>query len=90
MYGTKFPQTLSNPMMVLWWDLDEFTIIVLFVVLWFLCANWWTLAAIFVVPWVYIKSKRRAARGFFKHLLYSLGLAQIKGYPSPFHHTFRE
>jgi hypothetical protein len=37
-----------------------------------------------------VESQQKTLRGFFKHLLYSLGLAQIKGYPSPFHHTFRE
>ncbi len=89
-YGTRFPQYLSGMMQILWWEMDEAAMIFLmfFAAMVFDHPLIW--AGIIVVPWMYIKIKRRGSRGYFKHFLYSLGFVKLKGYPSAFERNFSE
>jgi type IV conjugative transfer system protein TraL len=89
-YGTRFPQFLSNQIMIIWWELDEAMLILIMVFIWFVASSWITFALVIIVPWAFIKAKRRSSRGYLKHLLYRLGLAKLDGYPSAFHRSFLE
>jgi uncharacterized membrane protein YphA (DoxX/SURF4 family) len=76
--------------MIIWWELDEAMLIFFMVVFWFMASSWFTFGAAFIVPYAYIKIKRRSSNGFFKHLLYRAGLVHLDGYPSSFHTKFIE
>ena len=89
-YGARCPQTLNDPIMILWWEIDEAMIILILIFVWFISSSWFTAILAYAVPYGYIKSKRKASKGFFKHLLYRVGLAKLDGYPSPFIKSFRE
>lgn len=88
-YGTRFPQHLSGMLQILWWELDEAMLILLCFssalifggIVWF---------APIILPYVFIKAKRKGSRGFFKHLLYFCGLAKLDGYPTFFEKNFIE
>lgn len=55
-----------------------------------LVSNIFTWALAFAGPYFYSKAKRKYPRGFFKHMLYYMGLIKIEGYPSAFIKEFRE
>lgn len=80
-YGAKFPRYLSSPLQMLWWESDEVAVIFVCFMSAMLYGGilWFTLL---VVPYLYIKTKKRYPKGFFKHLLYCLGLVKLDGYPS--------
>jgi type IV conjugative transfer system protein TraL len=84
-----FPQHLSRPFQVLFWETDDLAIV-------FLCM---TLALVFggltwflliVGPVAFGMLKRNRPRAFLRHLLYECGLLRYKGYPSSFVKIFRE
>lgn len=77
-------------MQILWWEMDEAAMIFMMFSCALIFGGLLTWAAVFVVPWCYIKVKRRGARGYFKHFLYSLGLVKLDGYPSAFEKNFSE
>lgn len=85
----RFPQYLSSPIQVLWWEADDLGII-------FVC---FTLALIFggvcwilliLGPALYARLKKRHQRGFLKHALYALGIKDLSPYPGPFVNRFNE
>jgi len=83
----RFPQYLSSPFQVLWFETDELGIIFLFftVALIYGGVSWIMLLA---GPWMYSKLKKKYPRGFLRHLLYFMGLVSMKGYPSYFEEEF--
>jgi len=93
-----FPQYLSAPYQVLWWETDEVAIMVFsytvsstfgkfFELSFFALVTW----AILLVPYfVYNYYKSKYPSGFFKHMLYFLGLKRVPHYPSYFIHDFSE
>jgi len=85
----RFPQYLSSPIQVLWWEADDLGII-------FIC---FTLALVFggplwlllvFGPMLYSRAKKKHSRGFLKHMLYFIGLKDLSPYPGPFERSFRE
>ena len=91
MAGTsrKFPQYLSRPFQVLWFEVDELAIFTftLTVALIYGGLAW----IVFVgVQYGYIRTKRSKPRGFLKHLLYACALLQMKNYPGYFEQEFHE
>lgn len=88
-YGTKFPQYLSMQLQVLWFETDDwFLILYMFLVASNFGGIYWLL--VIPVPYLFIKAKRKGGKGFFKHLLYRCGFVSLKGYPSYFMRRFRE
>jgi len=88
-YGTKFPQYLSMQLQVLWFEMDEwFLILYVFSSAMALGGIYWLM--VIPVPYLFIKGKRKGGKGFFKHLLYSWGLSSMNGYPTYFMRKFRE
>ena len=85
----KFPQYLSRPFQVLWFEVDELAIFLftLTVALIYGGLAWIVFVAI---QYGYIRTKRHKPRGFFKHLLYVCSLVQMKNYPGFFEQEFHE
>jgi type IV conjugative transfer system protein TraL len=84
-----FPQYLSAPLQVLFWDSDELCIIVTFftIAMIFGSVMW-----IFLIlgPWAYSHMKKKYPRGFLQHILYFVGIVKINNYPSYFEDIFIE
>ena len=85
----KFPQYLSRPFQVLWFEVDELAIFLftLTVALVYGGLAWIVFVAI---QYFYTRTKRSKPRGFFKHVLYVCGLLKMKNYPGYFHQEFHE
>lgn len=85
----SFPQYLGKPIQVLWFELDELVIFVF--TLTFALIYGGVVWIIFIATqWFYTRTKRRHARGFLKHILYILGLVEMKNYPEYFEKEFHE
>ena len=89
MISKKFPQYLSKPFQVLWFEVDELVLFLFFLTLSLLYGKLMWL--IFLVSqYSYTKTKRSQARGFLKHLLYVVGMVKMKNYPDYFQQEFGE
>ena len=89
-YTSDFPQYMSSPTQVLWWELDQVALAALSftaallqggIVMWigFILANFF-----------YGKSKKNKPRGFMKHIIYMFGLSKLINYPEYFEQEFFE
>lgn len=85
----KFPQYLSKPFQILWFEMDEIMIFFFFLTMALIYGKWLWLVFL-VVMYLYSKTKRNQARGFLKHVLYAFGLIQMKQYPDYFTQEFHE
>ncbi len=85
----RIPQYLHKPHQVLFMDADEFVMIVIFFAF-ALVFGYFFWLLLFVVPYLYFRSKRKYPRGFLKHYLYKLGIIHFKGAPSYFEKQFNE
>jgi len=84
-----FPQYLSNPIQVLWFESDELAVIVFCFILAMLYGDlFWLL--LFVGPYTYSRTKKAKPRGYLFHLLYMIGLIKMRGYPDYFEQSFHE
>ncbi len=88
-FSYKFPQYLSKPLQVLWFETDELIIFIfsLTLALTFGKLMW---IVFFVFQYFYTKTKRTKPRGFLRHSLYVFGLLKMKNYPDYFEREFRE
>ena len=91
MAGTarRFPQYLSRPFQVLWFEVDELTIF-LFTLTVALIYGGLAWIVFVLVQYGDIRTKRHKPRGFFKHLLYASALLRMKNYPGYFEQEFHE
>jgi len=90
-YGKSFPQYLSKPYQVLWFEPDDMVIAYVAAVVF--GTQLGALAAWILTPlsvWGYLRAKKDYPRGFIKHLGYFLGIVSFKGYPGFFQNKFRE
>lgn len=89
MKSKRVPQYLHRPVQLLWFEGDEILAIGMgyFAGVLFEGYAW---SAIVVLPWVYIRAKRRYPRGFLRHALYAMGFLRMDGVPSPYAHRFYE
>ena len=89
-YTSDFPQYMSSPTQVLWWELDQVALAALSftaallqggVVMWigFILANFF-----------YGKTKKNKPRGFMKHIISMFGLSKLINYPEYFEQEFYE
>lgn len=85
----KFPQYLTQPFQVLWFEPDDLAIMTASFILAQQFGGYLWLTMI-VVPWAYSRFKRQYPRGFLRHILYFIGLAPMKGYPQFFERDFLE
>jgi type IV conjugative transfer system protein TraL len=89
MITRKFPQYLSKPFQVLWFEMDELVLCLFFLTLALLYGK--LMWVVFLVSqYFYTKTKRSQARGFLKHVLYVFGLIKMKNYPDYFQQEFHE
>lgn len=86
----QFPQYLSAPFQILWFEVDELIIFFMFLILALMYEAWPLWVLMFVAPVVFGKIKSRYPRGFLKHMLYFCGLLSFEGYPSYFEERFTE
>ena len=85
----RFPQYLSAPVQVLWFETDELAIIILFFLLasifhgflWIFCI---------AGPFAYSRLKSKYPSSFLQHMLYFSGIKNLKYYPNAFANTFSE
>jgi len=85
----SFPQYLGKPIQVLWFEVDELIIFIFTLTLALIYGG--LMWIIFVgVQWFYTRTKRKHAKGFLKHILYMLGLLEMKNYPEYFEKEFHE
>ena len=85
----KFPQYLSRPLQVLWFEADDLCVVLIFFTLALVYGNIaWLL--LILAPWLYIKAKNRYPRGFLKHCFYFMGVLTLKKYPIFFEDLFIE
>ncbi|MFZ5771485.1 MAG: type IV conjugative transfer system protein TraL [Thermodesulfobacteriota bacterium] len=84
-----FPQYLSAPFQILWYESDELALFMFFLVLALMYGNvFWLL--LISGPYIYSRIKRQNPRGFLCHLLYMAGLIRMKNYPAYFEKVFSE
>ena len=88
-FQKSFPQYLSKPIQVLWFELDELIIFV-FTLTFALIYGGFMWIIFVAIQWIYTSTKRKNARGFLKHILYMLGLLELKNYPEYFEKEFHE
>jgi len=86
----KIPQYLHKPLQVLWWESDEFLIVMFGFGMWVMFGGYHFLIIGVVLPYLYSKFKKRYSRGFLKHLMYFSGFKKLKGYPEFFSGRFIE
>ena len=83
------PHYLHRPLQVLWWEVDEFVIVIISLMLALMFGYvFWVMLVL--VPYGYSKFKKSYPRGFLFHLLWILGLIDFKHYPTYFEKEFRE
>ncbi len=88
-FSYKFPQYLSKPIQVLWFETDELVVFFFFFTLALIFGKFmWIVLIVFQV--FYTTTKRTKARGFLRHSLYMFGLLKMKNYPDYFEREFRE
>lgn len=85
----RFPQYLSRPIQILWFETDELVLCLFTLTLALLYGKIMWLV-FFVSQYLYTRTKRKNSRGFLKHLLYMLGFVQMKNYPEYFDREFHE
>lgn len=85
----QFPQYLSKPYQILWFEPDDLAIMAgLYLLAMIFGGFFWLLLPL--GPFFYGRVKRAYPRGFLRHLLYFAGLTEMKGYPIYFEEEFRE
>lgn len=85
----RFPQYLSSPMQVLFWESDEVAIILT------LLATAIVFGGVFWIvmllgSFLYSRIKKKYPKGFLKHVIYFSGMKDLKHYPSAFQSEFTE
>ncbi len=88
-YSQRFPQYLSRPIQIVWFEIDE-VVIFLFCLTATLIYGRWMWIVFPLAQYLYVRTKRKNARGFLKHVLYMLGFTRMKGYPEYFQKEFQE
>ena len=85
----RFPQYLSKPIQVLWFETDELILFVFTLTLALIYGKIMWLVFL-VTQYFYTRTKRSKPRGFLKHILYMFGFIQMKKYPEYFQREFHE
>lgn len=86
----EFPQYLHLPYKVIVFDSDDLGIAVLAMSMALIFQRWPFVILAIAIPLAYMSFKRGYPRGFAKHVMYFLGIADFEGYPGYFEKTFIE
>lgn len=89
-YGKSFPQYLSKPYQVLWFEPDDMVLMYAAIILFGVKIGSWAWLLVPLVPFGYARLKKNYPRGFVKHLGYFLGVKNFEGYPKFFQQRFLE
>ena len=85
----RLPQFLHKPVQVLWFDAEEFVVVMATVFVATVVGGlvgWFLFGALFLfIPW-----KRSKPRGFMPHLAYRWGVVRLKHYPASTQTVFFE
>jgi type IV conjugative transfer system protein TraL len=85
----EFPQYLSAPFQILWYESDELALFMFSLMLALMYGSvFWVL--LFAGPYIYSRIKRQKPRGFLCHLLYMAGIIRMINYPAYFEKEFIE
>lgn len=76
--------------MILKFESDEIMVTLTCLVMAFGIGGWFVWLVLLAGPYLYVTTKRKYPRGFIKHVLYFLGMSQMKGYPSYHENIFIE
>lgn len=85
----KIPQYLHRPNQILWFETDEFLIIMLSIVLWLALSKWYGIVGI-VGLYLYVKAKKKYPRGFFGHLPIIVGAKKLYIFETVFVKKYEE
>ncbi len=85
----RVPQYLSSPIKILFFEPDEFGVIVATITLSLVFGGlfWFS---IIILPLLYIRVKRKYPSSFLKHMVYMIGIKELNHYPSTFESEFQE
>lgn len=86
----NFPQYLSKKFTAIWMESDELVIAFVLTGFCLVGKSWLCWIASGLIQVMYIKTKRKQTKGFFKHILYLAGFITLKGYPEYFEQEFHE
>ena len=88
-FSHRFPQYLSKPIQVLWFETDELVLFVFTLTLALLYGKlmWIVFLA---TQYFYTRTKRVKPRGFLKHIIYMIGFIKMNNYPEYFQREFHE
>ncbi len=88
---TRIPRYIDDPPTILFWDLEEFVLLCIFVVIGFITGNLTQFGIIgMIVSKVVGKFKQDKSDGYFLHILYWWGIMPLKGLPSSYKRSFVE
>jgi conjugal transfer pilus assembly protein TraL len=88
---TKIPRHIDDPPTILFWDLDEFVLLCIFIVLGILSGKLLMFGAVgLVLSKVVGRFKQDKSDGYFLHILYWWGIMPIKGLPPSYKRSFVE
>lgn len=85
-----FPQYLSAPFQVLWFEVDELGLFFIGLIIAMVFSNIFTWILMFTLPYGYSKVKKKYPRGFLQHTLYFMGFTRLERYPNFFENHFVE
>ena len=89
-YAPDFPQYISSPIQILWWEMDQIVIAALSCTAAILQRGIIPWIAFIAVQLIYAKAKKNRPRGFMQHVLYMLGMSKIQHYPEYFNQEYHE
>lgn len=85
----RFPQYLSKPFQILWFEIDELVIFLFTLTLALIYGKlMWII--FLAIQYFYTRTKKNKPRGFLKHILYVLGFIKMTNYPQYFQREFHE
>lgn len=88
-FNVRMPRYLHKPLQILWFDINEVICIVVFYIAAMSFGGLMWLLLI-IGPAIFIPYKRKQPRGYFQHVLYQAGYAELAGYPIPMSDKFHE
>ena len=86
----RFPQYLSSPLTILWFEADEIGIFFIALAMALIFGGWFFTLSIIGAPWVYRIMKAKFPKGFLRHVFYMAGFLKMHGYPHYFEDKFNE
>jgi type IV conjugative transfer system protein TraL len=88
---SQFPRTIDRPLLFLSWEVDEFALLILPMIISLIIREMLVGIVIGVLLMnAYIKIKRNKPENYFFHLLWNWGIVNVKGTPPAHSSTFVE